>query len=59
MFALQFSKFKNNSYVVWQLVKTDWTAFRKTMVSSAIDTAIVMALMVSAMTYVMPILEHR
>lgn len=56
MFALKLSALKTHGRVIWQLVKTDLVAFRKNLVDSAIDTAVVMILVVGAMTYIMPLL---
>ena len=56
MLALKLSVIKTHSRVVWQLVKTDLTAFKKNLVDSAIDTAVYITLIVSSMTYVMPLL---
>lgn len=56
MLALNLSAVKTYSRVVWQLIKTDMAAWRKNLVDSAIDTAIYIILIVSAMAYVMPLL---
>ncbi len=56
MLALKLSAIKTHSRVIWQLIKTDLAAFKKNMVDSAIDTAVYIILIVSSMTYVMPLL---
>jgi ABC-2 type transport system permease protein len=56
MLAVNISAMKTHSRVVWQLIKTDLAAFKNNMVDSAIDTAVYITLIVSSMTYVMPLL---